>query len=67
MKMVLESSEPKENDKHLKTNFFQNFGGFWPPLKTPKNLKNRGFKGAETPQNFEKIFFFQNFFIFFGL
>ena len=57
MKMVLESLEPKVNDKILKKIFFQNFGGFRAPPKPP-------FLGfwwvlgeLETPQNFEKIFF----------
>ena len=48
--MVLESLEAKENDKILKKNFFQNFGGFRPP----KNLKRGVLGGLETPQNFEK-------------
>ena len=36
MNMVLEGSEPKENDKILKNIFFfKNFGGFEPPPKPP--------------------------------
>ena len=37
--MVLESLEAKENDKILKKNFFQNFGGFWAPQNPQKTLK----------------------------
>ena len=55
--MVLESSEPKENDKILKNQIFQNFGGFRAPPKPPF----LGFWGVlgepETPQNDEIIFF----------
>ena len=52
--MVLESSEPKENDKILKKNFFRNFEGFRAPPQNSPKPKNGGFKGAETPQNIEK-------------
>ena len=38
MKMVLESSEPKENDKILKKKF-HHFGGLRAPQNTPKTLK----------------------------
>ena len=55
--MVLESLEPKVNDKILKKNFFENFGGFRPPPKPPKNLKRGVLGGLKTPQNFEKKFF----------
>ena len=55
--MVLESLEPKENDKFLKKNIFFNFGGFRAPPNHPKNLKMGVFGEPETPQNFEKIFF----------
>ena len=54
--MVLESLEPKENDKFLKKNFFQNFGGFRAP-QTPPKPKNGVLGGPETPQNVENIFF----------
>ena len=57
--MVLESSEPKENDKILKKNLYLHFGGYWAPLKTPF----LGFWGVlgvpETPKNEQKIFFFK--------
>ena len=61
MKIVLESSETKENDKKKIQFFFSKFWGVSAPPKTPQKPKNRGFKGAETPQNFEKIFFFKTF------
>ena len=66
MKMVLESSEPKENDKILKNQIFQHFGGFRAPPKPPFLGFWGVLGGAETPQNFEKKFF-QNFIIYFGL
>ena len=49
--MVLETLETKVNDK-IKKNIL---GGFVPP-PTPKT-KKWSYKGAETPQNFEQIFF----------
>ena len=55
--MVLESLEAKENDKILKKKIFQNFGGFRPPPKPPKNLKRGVLGGLKTPQNFEKFCF----------
>ena len=52
--MVLESLEPKENDKILGNFFFKILGGFEPPPKPPF----LGFWGVlgepETPQNCEK-------------
>ena len=45
--MVLEISEPKENDNILKKIFFHHFGG----LRAPKNLKMGVLEGSETPQN----------------
>ena len=50
--MVLESLEPKENDKFFKNIFFQNFGGF----RAPQKPKNGGFKGAETPGSILNFF-----------
>ena len=58
--MVLESSEPKENDKILKKKNFLHFEGFRPPLKPPFLGFLGGLGGPETPQNFEKNFFFKN-------
>ena len=58
--MVLESSEPKENDKFFKK--IKIWGGFGPP----KNLKMGGFRGAETTKIL-KTLFFKIFIIFFGL
>ena len=57
MKIVLESSEAKENNKILKKKISPNFGGFPAPLNPPF----LGFLGVlgepETPQNDEIIFF----------
>ena len=64
--MVLESLEPKENDKFLKKNFFQNFGGFRAPQKPPF-LGFWGVWGGPKPPKILKKFFFQKFIIFFGL
>ena len=55
--MVLESLEPKENDKILENIFFQNFGGFRAPPKTPFLFLGGCGWEAETPQNFEKKYF----------
>ena len=57
--MVLESLEPKGNDKILKKNFFNILGGFGPPQNPQKN-KNGGFGGS-------KPTIFLYFIIFFGL
>ena len=54
--MVLESLEPKENDKVLKKKLISKFWGFRLP-QTPQKPKNGGFKWAETPQKFEEFFF----------
>ena len=66
MKIVLESSEAKENNNILKKNSLPNFGGFPAPLNPPF----LGFWGVlgepETPKMM-KYFFFQNFIIFFGI
>ena len=64
MKMVLESLEPKVNDKILKNFFFQNFGGFRPPLKPPKNLKIGVLRGPKPPKILKKYFFFSKLFHF---
>ena len=54
MKMVLESLEPKENEKVLKKNIFSKFWGVSEPLK-PLFLGFLGvLGGAETPKIFEK-------------
>ena len=51
MKIVLESSEAKENEKILKKKFEPNFRGFSAPLK-PQFLGFWGVWGEpETPQN----------------
>ena len=64
--MVLESLDPKENDKFLKMFFFSKFWGFRAPPKPPKNLKRGVLGGAQNPPKFwEKKS--QNFIIFFGL
>ena len=47
--MVLESSEPKENDKILKKIFFSSFWGVSDTPKTPENPKKGGFSGAQYP------------------
>ena len=65
-KIVLESSEAKENNNILKKKSPPNFGGFPAPLNPPF----LGFLGVlgepETPKILKKIFF-QKFIIFFGL
>ena len=50
--MVLESLEPKENDKFLKKKF-RHFGGFGPP-KTPQKPKKGGFRGARNPPKWKQ-------------
>ena len=55
--MVLESLEPKENDKFLKKKNFQHFGGFRAPPKPPL-LGFRGvWGGPKPPKMLKKIFF----------
>ena len=49
--MVLESSEPKENDKIRKKKLFSSFWVVACPPKPLKNLKMGGLEGSETPQN----------------
>ena len=66
MKMVLESSEPKENDKILGKKIFLHFGGYRAPLKTPFLGFWRVLGVPETTQNEEQKKS-QNFIIFFGL
>ena len=61
--MVLESLEPKENDKILKKFFFLHFWGFRAPLKPPKTLKRGFLGGPDTPQN-EEIDLFSKFYHF---
>ena len=64
--MALKSSDPKENDKILKKKIISSFWGVSGSLKTPKNPKKGGFRGAGNPPKLGE-FFFQNFIIFFGL
>ena len=54
--MVLESLEPKENDKILKTKIFLHFWGFRAPLKPPETLKRGFLGGPDTPRNEETFF-----------
>ena len=49
--MALKSSDPKENDKILKKNYFIILGGVWAPPKPPKTLKRGVLGGPETPEN----------------
>ena len=52
MKMVLESLEPKVNDKILKNKNFSKFWGVAAPPKTPQKPKKGGFGGAQNPPKF---------------
>ena len=57
--MVLESSEPKENDKILKKNFFSKFWGVSSPPKTPLFRFLGAFGEARNPpKKFSKFYHF---------
>ena len=64
--MVLESSEPKENDKILKKFFFIKFWGVSAPLKPPFFGFGGFLEGPKPPKILKKNIFQKNF-IFFGL
>ena len=59
--MVLESSEPKENDNILKKKNFSSFWGVSGPPKTPEKPKKGGFRGPKTPKNEDFFFKFYHF------